>query len=49
MSKLRISEWHRTIILIILLLIGATVVFWQGENVQDNFVESIETSSESAQ
>lgn len=38
-SRLHLREWHRTIILLLLLVIGAGVIYWTNGNVESNFVD----------
>lgn len=41
----QLKEWHRTLILFVLLAVGLSAIYLLNNNVQTNFVEQIEQSS----
>ncbi|MEM6998175.1 MAG: hypothetical protein AAF413_04685 [Patescibacteria group bacterium] len=38
-KNFRLKEWHRTIILVVLLFVGIGVIYWANSNVDENFVD----------
>lgn len=40
MSKFKIKEWHRTVILLILILFAVGFIIWTNSQYETNFIEA---------
>jgi hypothetical protein len=41
MIRIRIKEWHRTIILVMLLTIAVCLIYWSRHNTDVNFIDTL--------
>lgn len=41
MKRLRLKEWHRTVILVLLLVVALGFIIWSRHNYDTNFTQSL--------